>query len=115
VKLQNLFNEVIRDFDCKVLCGHRSKIDQMAAFYSQRSKLRWPDSKHNILASRAVDVAPFPINLEDRERFCLLAGWVMRTAREMAIGIRWGGDWNMNMCVSAESVDWDLAHYELRD
>jgi hypothetical protein len=114
VKLQNLFNEVIKDFDCTVLCGYRTREEQEAAFEAGNSEKHYPFSKHNILASRAVDVAPYPIDWENQARFCLLAGWVMRTAQEFAIPITWGGDWNNNMCVSGEAVDWDLAHYELR-
>ena len=34
-----------------------------------RSKLSWLESKHNCEPSRAVDIAPYPIDWDDRERF----------------------------------------------
>ena len=45
-----------------VLKGHRDQYDQHAAFTSdpQRSKLDWPDGKHNELPSKAQDVRTYP-------------------------------------------------------
>ena len=68
-QLQKLFNEVVKYFDCSVLVGFRGENEQNAAYSSGNSKIKWPDGKHNSKPSFAVDVAPYPKNWEDRERF----------------------------------------------
>lgn len=45
--LQKLFNEVIKHYDCSVICGHRGQQEQDQAFHDGRSKLKFPQSKHN--------------------------------------------------------------------
>ena len=50
--LQRLFSEVVRGFDCSIICGHRSKADQAAAFEQGLSQVSFPNSKHNITPSR---------------------------------------------------------------
>ena len=60
--LVTLFSRVIRRSDLPndltILCGHRGKAEQDAAFKAGASKLKWPKSKHNATPSLAVDVAP---------------------------------------------------------
>lgn len=46
-------------YDHTVICGHRKQIDQQIAFVSGASKIDWPNSKHNLLPSMAVDVVPY--------------------------------------------------------
>lgn len=110
-QLQTLFKEVIKTYDCAVICGHRNQKDQDAAFEFGTSKLKWPDSQHNKLPSRAVDVAPYPINWADKNRFYHFAGYVLATANRLGIKIRWGGDWDMNNLFTEKFVD--LPHFEL--
>ena len=81
--LQNLFYEVVRHFDCSVIIGHRGERDQNKAFDEGKSKVRYPKGKHNSNPSTAVDVAPYPIDWEDRERFIYFAGFVKGVALEM--------------------------------
>ena len=88
--LQEIFNEVIKHFDCSVLCGHRGEEDQNKAVESGHSKVAWPNGRHNHNPSIAVDVAPYPINWEDRERMTYFAGMVMGIAKAKGIGVRWG-------------------------
>ena len=38
IRLQNLFNEVIKFYDCTVICGHRGKEDQDRAYREKKSK-----------------------------------------------------------------------------
>ena len=92
-ELQKLFNEVIKWFDCSILCGYRGQEAQDRAFANGHSKLEWPNSKHNKFPSDAVDAVPYPIDWEDTERFALFAGFVMGTARQMGIQVKWGGLW----------------------
>ena len=69
-------------------------------------------SKHNSFPSLAVDVAPYPINWSDKERFYFFAGYVKATADQMKIKIRWGGDWDGDTKVRDQTF-MDLPHYEL--
>lgn len=92
--LQRLFAEVIKRFDCIVLCGHRNKADQDKAFAEGKSKLRYPQSRHNKSPSEAVDVAPWPIAWTDHARFDALALVVKASAKDLGIEIVWGGDWS---------------------
>lgn len=112
-KLQELFNEVIKHFDCTVICGHRDKEDQNAAFDTGRSKLRWPKGNHNALPSNALDVAPFPIDWNNSKRFYYFAGFVMGLAKKMDIDIRYGGDWDCDNDLDDQRFN-DLVHFELR-
>ena len=110
--LQDLFNEVIKYVDCSVICGHRNKEDQNKAFKEKRTKVKFPNGRHNSNPSRAVDVVPYPIDWNDRERFHLFAGFVLGIAQSMEINIRWGGDWNKNFEVDDNNFD-DFPHFEL--
>ena len=95
-RLQKVFNEVIKHFDCTILEGHRSE-DLQNKYYSEgKSKLRYPKSKHNKLPSLAVDVIPYPVNWSDTDRMRYFAGFVMGVAASMKITLRWGGDWDQD-------------------
>ena len=111
-KLQNVFNEVIKYVDCSILEGHRDERKQDKYFEEGKSKVRYPMGRHNSKPSRAVDVAPYPIDWNDRERFHLFSGFVIGLARGMGITLRWGGDWNMNFEVDDNKFD-DFPHFEL--
>lgn len=115
--LQVLLNIVVREFDCTVLCGHRSKAEQHAAFALGNSKLDWPFSKHNKIPSEAVDVAPYipgrGIVIKPAQVY-YFAGWVMARARRLYIPIRWGGDWDKDKDVQDQTFN-DLCHFELTE
>ncbi len=112
--LQDLFNEVIKDFDCTIVEGHRSKEKQNEYFDKGKSRLRYPNGKHNRYPSLAVDVAPYLNGSVSWDmRHCLyFAGVVMGTARMMGIKIRWGGDWNRNNEPITDQSFQDLVHFE---
>ena len=95
-RLINLFNKVVKHFDCMVLEGHRGEEKQNAAYDKGNSKVRYPNGKHNQSPSVAVDVAPYPIDWTDRDRFHYFGGYVLGVAKQMGLTIRWGGDWNMD-------------------
>lgn len=116
--LQILFNEVIKHFDCTVLEGFRDKDTQNKAFDDGKSKLQWPNGKHNSNPSNAVDVAPYPIDWNDRQRFYFFAGRVLGVADalkdqgKMTHSIRYGGDWNGDNQLNDNKFN-DLVHFEL--
>lgn len=109
IKLQQLFNEVIKEFDCTVIYGQRTPSEQFELFKKGRELKdgKWvkvgptvtdkdgtiKKSKHNYLPSKAVDVCPYPIDWNDIKRFRELAEVVKRKAKELGIDITWGGDW----------------------
>ena len=111
-RIQKVFNTVIETVDNTILVGHRNESDQEEMYETGRSQLQWPNSLHNSLPSKAVDVAPYPIDWNDRERFTLFAGYVLGVAENMGIKLRWGGDWDRDFKTSDNSFD-DLVHFEL--
>jgi peptidoglycan L-alanyl-D-glutamate endopeptidase CwlK len=113
-RLQDLFLRVVKKFDCTIIEGHRSKDRQNKLFKEGKSKLKYPKGKHNAIPSKAVDVAPYPIDWNDRERFTYFAGYVVGIAYQMGLKIRWGGDWDMDTQVKDNNFD-DLPHFEIRD
>jgi len=120
--------------DFKVLCGHRVKDRQDHYFNTGRSKVQWPNSKHNSLPSMAFDFAPWPIDWGDtgtaserakaRARFYFVQGVLMamahqinreRVARGEATVFlpRGGHDWDGNGIFTDQRFD-DLGHFEVR-
>ena len=110
--LQKVFNEVIKYVDCSVLEGHRDERRQDKLYEEGKTKVRYPMGRHNSKPSRAVDVVPYPVDWDDRERFTLFAGFVLGMANRMGINVRWGGDWNINFKVNDNKFD-DFPHFEL--
>ncbi len=111
-RLQEICHEAIKVMDFSVLEGHRDEEAQNDAYASGRSKLRWPDSKHNKHPSLAVDLAPYPIDWEQRSRFYLLAGVMFACANKLGYKIRFGGDWDMDMEHKDQKFN-DLPHFEI--
>ncbi len=118
-ELQLLFNTVIQNCDCTVIAGHRNKEDQEKAVREGKSKLGWPNSKHNVYPSLAADVVPYPIDWNNTKQFIWFGGYVLGVADllyqqgRMAHRIRWGGDFNNNYDVTDDKGLIDLPHFEL--
>lgn len=124
-RLQRLFLHVVTRVDCRVECGFRSETEQEAAFAAGTSKVRFPNSRHNTLPSRAVDVIPYPVEWPDagmsREayaralgRWYMFVGYVRAAADELGMKIRCGADWNGDFQVKDQNFH-DLPHFELVD
>lgn len=111
--LQWVLEEAIRHIDFTVLEGHRDKDAQNAAVADGKSKVRWPNGKHNSKPSLAVDIAPYPIDWKNWRRFDYLAGYIMGIASQMGITLRWGGDWDSDHDFADQTFH-DLPHFELR-
>lgn len=100
------------EFTC--ICGHRTKEEQDKAFDEGKSKLKFPNGKHNKSPSWAMDLAPIQdgkINWNDILGFRKLAALILECAKKENVKIRWGGDWNMNN-IDDEKFK-DLPHFEL--
>lgn len=111
-RLVKIFNEVIKHFDCTILQGHRGAEEQNEYYRTGKSKLKFPQSKHNSYPSKAVDVSPYPIDWEDEERFYFFAGFVKGIATSMGIKIRYGGDWDSDNNLHDQTF-MDLPHFEI--
>jgi peptidoglycan L-alanyl-D-glutamate endopeptidase CwlK len=102
-------------FEVVVLEGVRTKERQMQLYAQGRTapgpKVTWTmHSTH--FSGRAVDIAPYPINWNDVDRFITLGLEVYHASDELSIPIRWGYDWDgdRNLREKGES---DGPHYEL--
>lgn len=111
-RLQDVFHEVIKHFDCTVICGHRSDEEQEKAFNEGNSKARPGQSPHNEYPSMAADVLPYPIDWENTERMTYFAGQVIATARELGIDLTWGKDWDGDTDLHDNTLN-DYPHFEI--
>ena len=107
-KLQNIFNEVVKEFDCTVIEGMRSQERQNKLVEQGKSKTKF--GKH--VQGKAMDVAPYPIDWADRDRFHYFGGYVKGIANRLHTPIRWGGDWDGDFETKDNKFD-DLVHFEL--
>jgi peptidoglycan L-alanyl-D-glutamate endopeptidase CwlK len=111
-RLQRVFTEVIRHFDCTVIVGHRGEKAQNEAFATGKTQLKFPSGKHNAMPSKACDVVPAPVDWTDSKRFYYFAGFVMAIAKSMGIKLRFGGDWNRDTQLKDNKFN-DLVHFEI--
>ena len=122
--LQRVFQAVLDlGFDHSLIEGHRTEEDQNYYFDSGRSKVKFPDSKHNTLPSEAVDAMPYfkthpHIDWQHKPSIFHFAGVVRGVAAmlyeqgEITHMVRWGGDWDKDFDVREKQWD-DTPHFEL--
>lgn len=119
-----LFEEVLKERDCSIIEGERSEDEQNALYHAQKSRLRYPNSKHNKRPGQekvdAVDVIPWPFKESDWTNVKLLyhfVGYVKGIADQLyrdgkiTAKIRCGADWNQNFIFDDQSFI-DLPHFE---
>lgn len=111
-RIVEVMRTVIQFIDFTIICGHRNQRDQDIAYNLGNSKVKYPESKHNTMPSKAIDVAPYPLNWGDTESFIYLAGYIMMTAELLDIKLKWGGDWNRNDRTIDEKFR-DIGHFEI--
>jgi peptidoglycan L-alanyl-D-glutamate endopeptidase CwlK len=114
VRLQEVCEIAVEIMDFTIITGYRDKAAQAKAFSEGNSKLKYPESKHNNYPSEAVDIAPYPIDWNDRSRFDLLAGIMLGIAHLHGINLRWGGDWDGTFNPKANKFA-DLGHFEIKE
>lgn len=120
--LQVLFEEVVREYDCTIVCGHRHKEEQDAAYASGNSQLKWPNSKHNPLPSKAVDAVPYEKGGLDwgKTQSAFFAGYVKGVSTRLfeegkiTHRIRFGVDWDSDNDID-DTTFWDACHFEIID
>ena len=96
--------------DVTIIEGLRSAERQEELLAKGATKVKY--SKH--MEGKAVDLAPYPIDWKDRDRFHYMGGMVRGIAKQLGYSIRWGGDWDSDGEVKDNGFD-DLVHIELRD
>ena len=118
--LQMLFAHVIQEYDCTIVCGHRDKEAQDQAYDEGKSKLKYPNSKHNRIPSWAVDAAPYELTHIDwsKSQMLFFAGYIKGVADRLyrtgviSHHIRLGADWNENNDIDDETF-LDAPHFEI--
>lgn len=100
--------------DFTILEGHRSLKRQRHLFRANKTQIDGVNKigKHNKCPSEAVDLAPYPIDWEDLDRFRYLAGYILGCAQSRGIRMRWGGDWDNDGSFKDQRFH-DLGHFEL--
>ena len=109
-RLVNVLNELIKIMDVTVIEGLRSAERQEELLAKGATKVKY--SKH--MEGKAVDIAPYPINWEDRERFHYMGGMIRGIAKALNLKVRWGGDWDSDGEIKDNRFD-DLVHIEIKD
>ena len=122
VRLQALALTVIKKRDCSVIEGFRDEYKQNELYKENLTQLKYPDSLHNHIPSKAIHLVPYPypeFNSDDPEikrkayaEQYYFAGYVMAKAEEIGVDIRWGGDWDRDNNLQNNKFD-DLCHFEL--
>ena len=108
-RLVNVLNELIKMMDVTIIEGLRSAERQKELLAKGATKVKY--SKH--MEGKAVDLAPYPIDWEDRDRFYYMGGMIRGIAKQMGIEIRFGGDWDSDGETKDNNFD-DLVHIEIK-
>jgi|TARA_R100000093_G_C1939513_1_gene71579 hypothetical protein len=108
-RLVNILNELVKIMDVTIIEGLRTKERQEELVSQGKSQTKF--SKH--IEGRAVDLAPYPIDWKDRERFHYMGGMVRGIGKQMGVDVRWGGDWDSDGEIKDNKFD-DLVHVEIR-
>jgi peptidoglycan LD-endopeptidase CwlK len=113
-RLVNVLNELIKVMDVTIIEGVRSAETQNKYFKDGKSKLDGVNKKSNHQLGKAVDLAPYPINWEESNRFYYMGGIVRGIAKQLNLKIRWGGDWDSDG-ETKDQTFMDLVHIEILD
>ena len=134
--LRILMLEAVKHIDITIIYGHRTPEEQFELFkkgrrisrgewlIEDRSKIvTYKDgfknrSKHNRYPSYAVDIAPYPIDWKDYQRFTMLGAFIMGLAEKMyqygeiKNRIVWGADWDSDWNIKEHSLI-DYPHFQI--
>ena len=109
-RLIMILDELIKIMDVTIIEGLRSAKRQEQLLKKGATKVKY--SKH--MEGKAVDLAPYPIDWEDRDTFHYMAGMVRGIGHLLNIKVRVGADWDSDGNTKDNSFD-DLVHIELVD
>ena len=108
-RLVNVLNELVKIMDVTIIEGLRSEQRQEKLLKEGSTKTKF--SKH--IEGKAVDLAPYPIDWNDRDRFHYMGGMIRGIAKQLNIPVRWGGDWDGDGETKDNKFD-DLVHVEIK-
>ena len=109
-RLINVLNELIKMMDVTIIEGVRTKERQAKLLKQGATKVKY--SKH--MEGKAVDLAPYPIDWNNRDGFYYMGGMIRGIAKQLGLNIRFGGDWDSDGDTKDNSFD-DLVHVEILD
>jgi len=103
--------------DFSITEGHRGKELQNEYYNADppKSRVKFPDGKHNKIPAEAFDAVPW---IKDHISYnkahcCVLAGIILTCAKKLGVGMRWGGNWDMDTEPVTDQDFQDLVHFEL--
>jgi len=108
-RLVSVLNELVKIMDVTIIEGLRSEQRQEKLLKEGSTKTKF--SKH--ITGKAVDLAPYPIDWEDRDRFHYMGGMIRGIAKQLNVNVRWGGDWDGDGETKDNKFD-DLVHVEIK-
>lgn len=104
-------------FDFGITCGHRGQNQQNKLVFEGRSKVKWPDSKHNTHPSEAIDFILYingkpTYDPKDHAGYYMAVGAFRAVAASLDLHIRVGADWDGDFSTQDQRFN-DLVHIEL--
>lgn len=102
-------------FDFGISCGHRGETEQDALYFSGKSKVKFPNSKHNANPSKAFDffiLVNGKINWDDSAAWYMAVGVFRGVAAKLGMKIRVGADWDGDFTARDQSFH-DICHIEI--
>ncbi len=102
-------------FDFGISCGHRGQEAQNALYFEGRSKLKWPNSKHNKRPAEAFDFVLYTngkVDWNNLNAWYMAVGVFRGVAATIGIKIRTGADWDSDFTTKDQSFH-DLPHIEI--
>lgn len=111
--IRRICDELIKIMDVTVIEGVRSV--QQQEEYVRTGKSKTMKSKHlkqDDGWSHAVDLAPYPIDWSDSQRFAYMQGMIRGIAHQLGIKVRSGIDWDSDGQLKDHTF-FDGPHFEI--
>jgi peptidoglycan L-alanyl-D-glutamate endopeptidase CwlK len=110
--------KILQYWDCKIVYGLRSHAEQARLYSEGLSKtMNSLHLKQEDGYGHALDIAPYPIDWNDTNRFYYFAGIVKPIADDILKPhgwyLRWGGNWDGDLELDDQTF-MDLVHFEIR-
>jgi peptidoglycan L-alanyl-D-glutamate endopeptidase CwlK len=109
--LKKLLQEAIKDTPIDFVVLETVRTIETQKEYFKKKTTKTLKSKHIPTCNKsqlceAVDIAPYPVNWQDTQKFDKLALHIKQKANQLNIPITWGGDWKTLV---------DKPHFELNN
>lgn len=104
---------VVSIMDVRVIYGVRTQEEQRQLLKAKAT--RTMNSYHLIQSTgygHAIDLAPYPIDWKDLNRFYVMGGIGLAIAHDMDLPVTWGRDWDGDMDFADQEFN-DFLHWQL--